>query len=40
MLQCTLGEALLGGDEGAFEVDRGQFVAGRQHEDQIAMKRR
>src|SRR5215472_1993871 len=29
-----------GGGEVAFEVDRGQFVAGRQHDNQIAMSRR
>jgi hypothetical protein len=28
------------GDEGAFEVDRGQFVLGRQRDDQVAMNER
>jgi hypothetical protein len=29
-----------GGDEVTFEIDRGQFVPGRQCDDQIAMARR
>ncbi len=32
-----IGDQAAGGDEGAFEVDRGQLVPGRQRDDQIAM---
>ena len=32
-----IGDQAAGGDEEAFEVDRGQLVAGRQRDDQIAM---
>ena len=35
-----IGDQAAGGDEEAFEVDRGQLVPGRQRDDQIAMKRR
>ena len=35
-----IGDQAAGGDEGAFEVDRGQFVPGRERDDQIAMNRR
>jgi hypothetical protein len=36
----SVGQQAAGGDERAFEVDRGQFVSGRQRDDQIAMTRR
>ena len=32
-----IGDQAAGGDEGAFVVDRGQLVPGRQRDDQIAM---
>jgi hypothetical protein len=35
-----IGDQAAGGDEIAFVIDRGQFVPGRQRDDQIAMKRR
>ena len=32
-----IGDQAAGGDEGSVEVDRGQFVSGRQRDDQVAM---
>ena len=35
-----IGDQSAAGDKAAFEVDRGQFVPGRQRDDQFAMNRR